>query len=342
MNKKGFTLIELVAVILIIAIILLLIVPNMSNVKNNVQTKLWLENEGRLVEATKKYMYSKDINYPDVSGESIIIEKSELLDEKLISEIYDFANKDEICDAEVIITNIANKYIYSPYIHCANSYVSKTVIENGLIFDLPLGNQIIGSNYTDRSNNTFAATNNGTTLSQNRFLDNNKSSLFSIGTSVNCAAIGNPNAYTVSVWVNPNLLTGIGEYSSFGYTIAATSSAYGMWLLLTAGEIRLFAFTNDTGGSYVTSGLGMQINNWYNVTVTAAQGGIAKIYLNGQEKLSFPASNQSWAGSLTLGDLRPGRGINFSGMIDDIKIYNRVLSPEEINHNYNIEKYTSI
>lgn len=39
-----------------------------------------------------------------------------------------------------------------------------------------------------------------------------------------------------------------------------------------------------------------------------------------------------------IGDLRPLRGIKFKGNLYDIAVYNRVLTSEEIQHNWNYSK----
>ena len=60
-NKKGFTLVELIAVIALLSIIMLLIVPNVANYLNNSKKTLFYDNVVNMFKsATTTFMYQDD------------------------------------------------------------------------------------------------------------------------------------------------------------------------------------------------------------------------------------------------------------------------------------------
>jgi len=71
---------------------------------------------------------------------------------------------------------------------------------------------------------------------------------------------------------------------------------------------------------------------WYNIAVTYGLGTV-KIYLNGEED-----NSRDWTGKinpsdidLVIGQMRPGNTeYNFPGSVDEVRIYNKVLTAEEI------------
>ena len=342
--KKGFTLIELLSVIIILAIILVIAVPQILKVMETSRDNAYKNQEQLLTKAAKVFVSSNSQILPTEIGDSVIVELSEMQNNNLIGEIKDKKQQSIVCDGYVLIRFIESlKYDYIPYLKCEDNYMSKSIIKDGLVLDMPLGDHISGNLYLDRSGFDRNGTNYGSSFIQNRFDENDKASSFDgISNYVNVGNVGTFDEYSFSVWINPNDIIGSGENASFGFTIAATSSLYGLWLLQTQGEIKFFAFSGSTSIFGITSGVGIEAGNWYNISVTAKRNGTAKIYVNGEEKLSFNASSHAWGGNLTIADLRPGREIFYNGKMSDIRLYNRILSHGEIRHNYEIEKNKSI
>ena len=61
MKKKGFTLVELIAVIALLSIIMLLIVPNVANYLNSSKKTLFYDNVVNMIKsATTTFMYQDD------------------------------------------------------------------------------------------------------------------------------------------------------------------------------------------------------------------------------------------------------------------------------------------
>ena len=66
MNKKGFTLVELLAVIVILSVVAMIITPNVMKVKNDSTKKLYLvDAQTFITKATYMYAQEKYLNDPD-------------------------------------------------------------------------------------------------------------------------------------------------------------------------------------------------------------------------------------------------------------------------------------
>jgi prepilin-type N-terminal cleavage/methylation domain-containing protein len=115
MNKKGFTLIELMAVVAIIAIIGVLVIPKILKVKNENINRLYKEQEDRLVDKAREYMND---NYISSSLDTFVITKAQLISGGYISEIYDLEKKEISCTAYVEITNYTTIPVIKAYISC--------------------------------------------------------------------------------------------------------------------------------------------------------------------------------------------------------------------------------
>ena len=143
------------------------------------------------------------------------------------------------------------------------------------------------------------------------------------------------NKLTVEVWTNPAVsgkIRGIvekgkdsGEYSwqlvhysdnKFNFTVSADGT------------------TRDTA---VTSSVYSAVKQWYHVVVTFERP-TAKIYINGKFDKQGTWNKDFFipAGNLYIGTYK---GVGwYNGLIDEIRIYNRALSVEEIRYHYNLLK----
>ena len=126
MNKKGFTLIELMAVVAILAIIGVIVIPKILKVKEDSINRLYKEQEDRLVEKAKEYM---DDNYISSSLNEFVITKTQLISGGYISEIYDLEKKETTCNAYVEVTSYSTTPVIKAYISC-NGYVTTGYDQN--------------------------------------------------------------------------------------------------------------------------------------------------------------------------------------------------------------------
>jgi hypothetical protein len=95
----------------------------------------------------------------------------------------------------------------------------------------------------------------------------------------------------------------------------------------------------DDAVGFQTINLSEFNNKKVNIQITAKRGGMTNVYINGVKKLSFESGKDSINySSATLGDLRTGRGLKYSGVLYDLAFYNKVLSDSQVNTNYNYAK----
>lgn len=78
----------------------------------------------------------------------------------------------------------------------------------------------------------------------------------------------------------------------------------------------------------------ISLNKWSHLAATY-DGNTLRVYINGEEKAAktTPGGDLQPGGPLYIGQY-PLPDYQFNGIIDEVLIYNRVLTPQEIQHNY--------
>lgn len=136
-------------------------------------------------------------------------------------------------------------------------------------------------------------------------------------------------ADTVSVWMFPR---------SNGGSSASRVVSDGLTQMWIAGTGQVL-FSSDGVTSLQCSGGSLNdfaYNEWSMVTVTRASNGTATCYVNGRQIGSGNSGTPAAGASVTtIGDYSVGAGLQFNGMIDDVRIYSRELSADEIRQLYN-------
>jgi len=135
---------------------------------------------------------------------------------------------------------------------------------------------------------------------------------------------------TIEAWIKPQNLTG----SHFAVTEAwCTDFRIGT----NGSKAEAFIWTSDDAEN-VQSNTSLSTNNWYHIVMTYDNLTL-KLYLNGKFENSGiedgPVGNIEtyiYIGSNKAGC---GNAYPFSGSIDDVRIYNRALSAEEVRYHYN-------
>lgn len=115
MNKKGFTLVELLAVIAILGLLIAIISPVVKNLINDSKDSLSEQQKKLVVEATKKYMIEHSELLPEGSNRAIVY-MSDLIDKGVIDndKIIDPKSKEEINGCVVVsYNNEFNQYDYN-------------------------------------------------------------------------------------------------------------------------------------------------------------------------------------------------------------------------------------
>ncbi len=236
-------------------------------------------------------------------------------------------------------TGVTNGTFYDYFVQSTDtlgnvSQSSDTIthLAGGLVAYYPFN-----GNANDESGNGYDGTNNNATLSTDRFGNTDAAYTFDGTAGNNFIEVSDNNAldlgsedFTLHAWVSSSNSTDLqriiskGSYiGSDGYMIR--TSASGQIVVEINGTLLLTSNTSVTDGS------------WHMVTVTIDRDGDVSIYIDGSLDISTTTNTTSLDPSNTT-PLRIGtHNVNqepFYGEIDDVRIYNRVLTEPEIQDLY--------
>ena len=136
--------------------------------------------------------------------------------------------------------------------------------------------------------------------------------------------------FTVNMWLNPSAFTetrrGIIQKTDYKHEFAINLHSDG------AVDFYWGDGTNHVGGWDFLPPSSIQFSNWQMLTLQR-EGSVCRGYVNGQlvKEKSFTISPAVGTGSLTIGKTYAGY---FKGVIDDVRVYNRALSDDEIEDLY--------
>ena len=146
--------------------------------------------------------------------------------------------------------------------------------------------------------------------------------------------------YTLTAWVKPAAASASGDIIH----VSAASDGTG-WCLgsmnLSAGVARTVSWTG--GLSLVTGVTSLAANKWYHLVATWNASGGLTLYVNGSVDGNTPQATYAASGAsdyVTMGSTASGGGCggstgSFNGAIDDVRVYNRALSAQEVKALYN-------
>lgn len=337
--KKGFTLVELLAVIVMLAIILAIAVPTISGLIDNTALSAYASNEKLMINATKNYLASNQ-GMPTTINNSVLVTLNQLQTNQFIGIINDVKNQPSTCDGYVVVRLSEKQTLeYTPYLNCGANYKTTKPITSGLVFDMPLGEYKSGSTYLNTLG-TNNGTDNLTTLTSNRLGESNKASSFNGTTSYvalpsTTAIINNNNSFTITAWFNASA---IGTYDYSNRVIAlmrntGASTAISLTLGLN-NKARLLYADGLANHKYLDTTI--SLNTWYQLVATF-NGSKYTLYLDGVKKNEVTDTFQGFStGVARIGGMTSNLDY-FNGAIDDITIYNRALTSDEVLYNYNVE-----
>jgi hypothetical protein len=157
--------------------------------------------------------------------------------------------------------------------------------------------------------------------------------------SITVGDVVEPDYITMSAWINRNgngtapIITKGNYTGSEQYSLFVDYSTYGTVEMI----------VRAAGGGYDhcrTSSSGYTTGQWYHVTGTY-NGTTCRIYVNGADTTNTVVSDttsgaiNSGASSLTIGSA-------FNGLLDEVRIYNRPLSPDEVAQLYRLTTPTGV
>jgi hypothetical protein len=215
-----------------------------------------------------------------------------------------YANGKIVIDGLVLALNAADK----------NSYVSGSTTWSDLS-----GNN---SNFTLNNSPTFSTSNSG------YFTFNGTNQTATL------ASLELRRNFTLDGWFNPNVLNG---FALFGQGVQSINQGLHVWYI-SATSIRFGMYSNDTDFTVSTS-----IGNWYNMVFTFNNSSpyTKQMYINGVALSGTPQQTQApyiGTGIFRLGATFSSAGNYGNGSYAGMKIYNRILSAEEVLQNYNAQK----
>jgi len=144
--------------------------------------------------------------------------------------------------------------------------------------------------------------------------------------------IGN-SARTISIWIKSSLSRADNWIFNYGSGAANNSCGLGQFTAGGKTDLRFFGYSNDL--SFYDP---IIPSSWTHYVVTYSSAGMATIYVNGVMKIS-----ETKAGWNTLNTVfRLGKDVfgadKFTGTVDDLKIYDSVLSASEVTDLYNFHE----
>ena len=190
---------------------------------------------------------------------------------------------------------------------------------------------ISGSTYVDRDSQGFflndtSKVENGIKLNGNEYIN--------VGTSEAFPFTANENKpFTIDAWVN------VEDLSNANGIIGKSAECFFIRLLSNG---RVEVYIKGSGGGYIKQEPSNVVTaGWHHLTVTYDGSGNAnniKIYWDSSEQTNSAGSSgtfgslASTSNTLHIGNINGSS--NFIGELDDVKIYHRVLSSNEITKNY--------
>ncbi len=202
---------------------------------------------------------------------------------------------------------------------------------NGLVAYYPFN-----GNANDASSNNINGTNFGAILTSDRFGTTNSAYSFN-GTAAyidfgSPASLAFTNDFTITVWClfsngtqNPRIIS-YGQDTGYEIGTDGTSAT------------RSFFFKHNSTFSTPTT---YAQNIWYAVVVVV-QNGIANFYVNGALVASGLGSAPSYTYDFQIGEKAQAGSDYWSGSIDDVRIYNRALSSNEVTALYALESQSPL
>jgi hypothetical protein len=226
--------------------------------------------------------------------------------------------------------------------------VEENIVTDGLTFNLDSANSSL---YSGVGNTIFNLSGTGATLVNGVQFTNLNSGSFVFDGTNDYIDVSNPNLlafgtnpFTIDLWLYS---TYIYPGSGYNYGTILTSytnynSDFGTYFYLglfknAAGLNNIVSFLDSTGNFMGVFGANINVNEWTNITFTRSGNNLV-CYKNGVSVSTQSISN-NFSGTRNA---RIGGGVvsinTFQGSIPLIKIYNRTLTPTEIQQNYNATK----
>jgi len=140
--------------------------------------------------------------------------------------------------------------------------------------------------------------------------------------------------FTYECWVKHNVVNG---FSFLGQGTTSTRAGLHIWFSA-ATNLRFGMFSNDTDATSLTTSTGV----WYHYVFTYNHSTFVKtIHRNGVQLATTPIQTQTsyiGTGTVRIGATYSSGGAYANGLFSNVKLYDKILSSQEIQRNYNALK----
>lgn len=338
MNKKGFTLVELLGVIMVIAIILVVSVPNVLKTLKSISVKEYNAFLNNLYIATENYVETNRSLFPQLNniGGRIDVPIQTLIDDDLIKKmgIDPDTGVEMPTSYSVTATVQADKTIkYEIYKYDTSI---KSYINDGLIIHLD-GLYNVGPGHKTNTSiwndlaltndfylNNFSLNNNSGWVNNGLVFDGVNDYLKAVG------AIDMGTAWTIQFYLN---YTPLNKTYEFLAGTTSTTGSYGKLLLNSSGYLS-YSYPIGTYNNYSTTST--SITNVKSSIAFVSNGVDVKLYLNGNLVGTKAISNSLFFLD-TIGNAWSDNSWNSMITLYNVKAYARALSVNEINTNYQLD-----
>ncbi len=124
--KKGITLIELLAVIIILAIIGSISFITIGNIVKNSKINLYNENITKIKDTAEMYISNGNKGYIE-EGQTVEITLDELIEDGYLKEVKSPFDKSKTCNGYVLVSKlVGGDYSYNPHINCVENINNST------------------------------------------------------------------------------------------------------------------------------------------------------------------------------------------------------------------------
>ena len=141
--------------------------------------------------------------------------------------------------------------------------------------------------------------------------------------------VGSGYSYTMAAWIYPT------DVSSTHYIMYQSIGAN---MQISSGYMSTTITIPGVGAVSPVTNTSLQVNTWYHVAVTYnGNNNELRFYVNGKDDLNGPSTAQQAPTASTTIKLANNvtNAVGFTGKLDELRRYNRALSPQEIQDLYN-------
>ena len=289
-----------------------------------------------------------------IEGETLVVDVSKLnyyyftiygQDKLILDEDYTFINKVitiKNVQSDIVITTFGAVTkglitLSNQHINTANNYGDFRVLDENKDLSNSGGRCTYEECYSD-NNGLFQYDANGGLI-----LDlDNQIGVLNIDSSMKVY-----DSYTayMTIKADVNQLEPQENYATAILAISENTEGYLLWIGFYKGYLHVYTYEKGSKKTYnydyteegfISMNASKYSNKIINIQLVATRNQKSKLYINGTLIKTFNSGTMELNyNSATLGDLRPGRELKFIGTVYDVALYNRALTEEEIQTNWN-------